>query len=355
VIDSRSPQDVARGSHARAIGRSGRRVGSVAESESWDSAKGASATSRRLILKVRTMAILLRPGRTCGEATKLLDEIVQGDLNNVRNAIPHSGAPGFPQLMGAAVRNYESWTGEVSRKLREVFTSSELTTRVRGEKYWIIVAGDASSPRTASMMHSELSDLTQDFIYTANELRELQARFAGHAGRCLVLDTNDFLHYQRFDYIPWSTIYRKDAWVVVPHVVLDEIDRKSYEEGSKIHKRARGAYKLLEGLFGQIDSDGYTTLRDGSLCLIMADDPGHIRLPNNDDEIVARAAFLQQALNPGQVTIITRDIGMRARAMAQRLRAESLPENYLLGDGLSSAKLNENLAALSDHSVSGNA
>jgi len=162
------------------------------------------------------------------------------------------------------------------------------------------------------------------------------------------LDSNDFLHYERFDNIPWSTIYRKDAWVVIPHVVLDEIDRKSYEEGSKIRKRARGAYKLFEGLFDHIDSEGYTTLRDGSSCLIMADDPGHRRMPNNDDEIVARAAFLQQALRPGQVTIITRDIGMRARAMAQHLRAESLPEKYLLpSDGLSSGELRENLVALS--------
>lgn len=198
-------------------------------------------------------------------------------------------------------------------------------------------------------MHSELSNLAKAFMYAANELRTLQARFAGRSGRCLVLDSNDFLHYERFDNIPWSTIYRKDAWVVIPHVVLDEIDRKSYEEGSKTRKRARGAYKLLEGLFNHIDNEGYTTLRDGSSCLIMADDQGHRRMPNNDDEIVARAAFLQQALSPGQVTIITRDIGMRARAMAQRLRAESLPEKYLLsGDGLSSAELRENLTALSN-------
>ena len=296
----------------------------------------------------RTMTILLRPGRTCGEAIKLLDDIVKGELNDTRNAIPHIGGPGFSQLMSSAILKYENWAGEVIRKLREVFVSSELTARVRGEKYWIIVASDPGSPRTASMMHSELSDLAQEFMYVANELRELQGRFAGRSGRCLVLDSNDFLHYERFDNIPWSTIYRKNAWVVVPHVVLDEIDRKSYEEGSKVRKRARGAYKLLEGIFGRIDSEGYTTLRDGSSCLIMADDPGHRRMPNNDDEIVARAAFLQQALNPGQVTIITRDIGMRARAMAQGLRAESLPEKYLLsGDGLSSAELDESLATLS--------
>jgi hypothetical protein len=280
--------------------------------------------------EVAIMTIQLRPGKTCGEAIALLDKFGQVELNDVRNVIPHAGAPGFPRLMASAIRTYESWVGKVIRNLREVFVTSELTARIRGEKYWLIVAGDTYSSGSAAMMNSELSDLALEFTYTANELRTLQARFARRAGRCLVLDTNDFLHYERFDNIPWSTIYRKDAWVVVPHVVLDEIDRKSYEQGSRTHKRARGAYRLLEGLFDKIDSNGFTVLRDGSACLIMADNPGHIRLPNNDDEIVACAAFLQQALEPGQVTMITRDIGMRARAMAQLLRTESLPEKYLL-------------------------
>jgi len=299
------------------------------------------------------MATRLRPGRTCREAIALLEKLGRDDLNNVRNTVPHIGAPAFPQLMASAIRAYESWIAAVVRQLHEIFVSSELMARLRGEKYWLIVAADASSPRSASMLNSELSDLALEFMYAANELRILEARFAGHSGRCLVLDTNDFLHYERFDNIPWSTIYRKDAWVVVPHVVLDEIDRKSYEEGSRTHKRARGAYRLLEGLFEKVDNEGYTILRDGSACLIMADEPGHIRLPNNDDEIVACAAFLQQALKPGQVTIITRDIGMRARAMAQRLRTESLPEKYLLrGEGLSSEELDQNLAALSGAAVS---
>jgi predicted ribonuclease YlaK len=154
------------------------------------------------------------------------------------------------------------------------------------------------------------------------------------------------LHYQRFDNIPWATIYRKGAWVVVPHVVLDEIDRKSYEEGGKIRTRARGVYRLLETLMSQADSEGYIKLTDGTRCLILADEPGRRRLPNNDDEIVAQAGFLQ-AVVPGQVTMLTRDIGMRARATAQQLHTESLPEKYLIpGDGLTSKELDKDLMSL---------
>ncbi len=291
--------------------------------------------------------MLLRSGKTCTDAVRLLDQIAQGDLNDARNGIPRIGSPGFPQLMQAAVTRYEDCTARVIIKLRENFVDLTLANRVRGEKYWLIVASDATSPRTASLMHTELGELSLEFMYAANELRKLQARFAGRVGRCLVVDTNNLLHYQRFDNIPWSTLFRQGAWVVLPHVVLDEIDRKSYEEGSKVRDRARGVYRMLDGLITRIDDQGYATLNDGSACLILLDEPGHRRLPNNDDEIVARAGFLQQALAPGQVTMVTRDIGMRARALALQLRAERLPDNYLItGSGLTAAALDANLALL---------
>jgi hypothetical protein len=291
--------------------------------------------------------MLLRPGKSCDEAIKLLTEITEGELNDTRNAIPRTGGPGYAQLMQSAVIKYEKAINLAIRKLQKVFVESELVLRLRGEKYWLIVASDVESSRTASMMHTELSDLASEFQYAANELYELKARFVNYSGRCLVLDTNDLLHYQRFDKIPWSKIYRKGAWVVLPHVVLDEIDRKSYEEGQKIRTRARGVYKVLESILDQIESTGSALLDDGSPCVIFTDEPGHNRRTNNDDEIVFRASYLQQALAPGQVTLVTRDIGMRARALAQNLKAESLPEKYLIPeDGFKNNEMEDNLRSI---------
>lgn len=291
--------------------------------------------------------MLLRPGKTCNDVIRLLDAIAQGGMNDTRNAIPNVGGPSFTPLMQSAIIKYEAWARETVGILREIFADPDLTARIRGEKYWLIVGSDVSSPRTASLMHTELSDLALEFTQVANALREQCGRYAGRSGRCLVLDTNDLLHYQRFDHIPWSHLYKSDAWVVIPHVVLDEIDRKSYESGGKVHTRARGVYKILEGLLTDSDANGYCKLSDSTTCLILADEPGHKRESNNDDEIVSRAAFIQQALDPGQVTIVTRDIGMRARAKARLLKAESLPEKYLIPtDGLLAADLIANLAAL---------
>lgn len=60
----------------------------------------------------------------------------------------------------------------------------------------------------------------------------------------------------------------------------------------------------------------------------MPDEPGHVLLPNNDDEIVVRACEPQQAIAPVPVTVITGDNGMRAWALSWGLEAAKLPEKY---------------------------
>jgi PIN domain len=277
--------------------------------------------------------MFLTSGSTYDEAISLLDDICQREISEVRNSIPRIGSPGFPVMMQVALNKYGAWTEQAGRRLRAVFGAGEIASRLRGEKYWIIIASNPESSRTVSMLHTELNELTMAYMYAANELRSLKARLPSGLGRCLVLDTNDFLHFQRFVDIPWSRLYGKGAWVVVPHVVLDEIDRKSYQEGVKMRRRARKVYHDFEYILDHADANGYAKLTDGTLCMILTDEPGHQRLPNNDDEIVARAKFLQQGLPPGTVTIITGDIGMRARALAQHLQAEKLPDNFQIQEG----------------------
>lgn len=67
---------------------------------------------------------------------------------------------------------------------------------------------------------------------------------------------------------------------------------------------------------------------EGTVVDVLLDEPGRVRLPNNDDEIVARACYLQQAIAPAPVTVITGDNGMRARALSWGLKARVLDEKY---------------------------
>jgi len=295
--------------------------------------------------------MLLRPGKTIDEAIKLLDEVSEGGLNDVSNMVPHIGSASFDQLMTVTIVAYERWTATAQKQLRAIFRDGPVVDRLRADKYWLIV-GSVASARTASMLHTELGELRSFFADVANELRTLKARFSQTPR--WVLDTNDLLHYYRLDSIPWASIYGKGAHIMLPHVVIDEIDSKSYSAGQSIQKRARGVYRMLERLLEQAGENGRTILKDGTVFEILADDPDEPRLPNNDDEIVARAVELQQAVHPGQVTVITRDIGMRARALAQGLKVGKIPDKYLIReDNLSTTEMDVALTTISPPSGEG--
>lgn len=107
---------------------------------------------------------------------------------------------------------------------------------------------------------------------------------------------------------------------------------------------------MLEGYLDEIDESGSAGLSDGARLEILADELGHQRLPNNNDEIVARAAFLQQAIFPGVVTVISRDIGMMTRARTRQLKAEKLSDKYLIpADSPSTTDLDAAVADISIH------
>ena len=294
--------------------------------------------------------MLLRPGVTCGTAIKFLEELTTGSLNNLSNRLPRfEELDQLPHGIVPIVLEYERWVQQTAREVSAVFADHTIVARLRGGRYGTIQA--TSNPaQVLFLLRAELSELRDYLGYEfANELRELQQRFIHHKGRTLVLDSNDVLHYQRFDTIPWVKLYGAGCVVVFPHVIVDEIDKKGYDTGSdKVRTRARGVYRLLEQLQITMDATGgRATLKDGTAVEIIADEIEHVRLGNNDNEAIACASMLQQALAPGQVTVITRDIGMRARARTRKLKAEALPDKYLIpGGGFSGVELDKALAEI---------
>lgn len=287
---------------------------------------------------------MLRPGKTCDDGIALLHELTWtgvSSVNGIQNAVPHSNLMIWPEFLAAwqaVVRSYDEWTGSAGTRLMTVFSDRDITRRLRSERYGYIISANPDNSQITSLFHAELSELRTYFESIANELRQRKARYSRHSGKSLVLDTNDLLHYQRLDKIPWSNLYRGGVCIVLPHVVIDEIDRKSYAIGEKFPKRARGVYRILEELIGGVDSEGFTKLPDETPLQILVDEPGHQRLANNDDEIVARAAYLKQNIAPHDVLVVTRDQGMRTRALAWGLRAEKLPDKYLIPEDHLSAR-----------------
>ncbi|WP_143659195.1 PIN domain-containing protein [Streptomyces sp. SA15] len=244
------------------------------------------------------------------------------------------------------LRMYDQWTLQAGTELLEAFADRSVAARLRGERYNAIMHGQFTADRHTVLMNTELQELRSHFMELANDLRRTQERFTRHQVRTVVLDTNDLLHYMRFDKIPWPRLFGRGASVMIPRVVLDEIDKKSYEtHDTGVRKRARGVFALLEQTLARIEADGHAVVNGDTAVDVLLDEPGHVRLPNNDDEIVARACYLRQAIAPAPVTVVTGDNGMRARALSWGLEACVLDEKYKI-ERLSAAEKAENEQAI---------
>jgi rRNA-processing protein FCF1 len=284
-----------------------------------------------------------------------LERLTDEGLNDVQNAVPHhfvgSTRAGLPENweldVNRVVGEYDRWTLQAATDLLDAFADRPVAARLRGERYNAIVHGQFTHPgRWTLLINTELQELRTHFMELANELRRMQDRFTRHRVRTVVLDTNDLLHYMRFDKIPWQRLFGRGTSVMIPHVVLDEIDKKSYETyDTGVRKRARGVFALLERTLAQIEADGHAVVHEDTVVDVLLDEPGHVRLPNNDDEIVARACYLQQAIAPAPVTVVTGDNGMRARALSWGLRAKVLDEKYKI-ERLSAAEKAANEQAI---------
>ncbi|GGN41046.1 hypothetical protein GCM10011578_088930 [Streptomyces fuscichromogenes] len=304
--------------------------------------------------------MLLRPGATCDQAVKLLESLTWHGLTDVQNAVPYiprhvpvvrdlesDEAKAWEIAIIPVVRQYDQWTAQAAAELLETFADQAVAARLRGERYNAIVHGQFTPDRWTFLINTELNDLRTYFTEMANELRRVQDRFTGHRVRTVVLDTNDLLHCMRFDKIPWHRLFGPGTSVMIPHVVIDEIDKKSYDtHDTGVRKRARAVFALLEQTLAQIETAGRAVVNNGETVVdVLLDEPGHVRLPNNDDEIVARACLLQQAIAPAPVTVVTGDNGMRARALSWGLKAKVLNEKYKI-ERLSAAEKADNEQAI---------
>ncbi|MFF2937914.1 PIN domain-containing protein [Streptomyces mirabilis] len=277
---------------------------------------------------------MLRAGTTCAEAIRFLDDdLVAGTLNDVSIRIPpmmRTGADAEAE-MRVARKRYDEWTWKAAEEINRRFSDREIAGQLRAGRYRAILTAPLDEARL--MMYVELAELQDYFRTVANRVRAMQERY-GRAGavRYVVLDTNTTLHFMRFDKIPWQKVFGKGTAVMMPHVVVDEIDTKSYQSGDKkISRRARGVFRLLESVLEAGPEGGAAD--DGTLLLIAADEPGHARLPVPDDELVASALRLRQAVAPAEVVVVSRDIGVRTRARTWGLPARALPDTYLVEGG----------------------
>lgn len=161
---------------------------------------------------------------------------------------------------------------------------------------------------------------------------EERAKLADRGGHLTILDTNVYLHCQPFEQVRWDVeMARSPVRLVLPMVVLEELDKVKYMKGDR-SDRAGKTLKILDGYLSAFERDGFATVRDNVTIEILRDDEGRQRRENLDDELIDRALLIQQAAR-SPVTVATNDRSMRVRAHARQLNAWPVPDHLVVRPG----------------------
>jgi hypothetical protein len=245
-------------------------------------------------------------------------------------------------------RAYMQWVGLAVSRLRTVVGREDLERLVLTRRHWALCGiTDVSGPSVREVLNAEIEDRQQ--IFRA-EVDDLQARIRRwqHVQHFVVADTCVYLeHKQGFESIPWDVVTDarpgEQICLVVPMVVLDELDN-----AKRGPKRGRAGY-TLNRLRQVILRPGYpSVLRPAQpvaagqpwtpatdlLVDLVLEDPDHVRLPSNDEEIIACSLGVAQTASPSRVNttpamvhVVTFD-----HAMAFRVRGRQGIHEVLLPD-----------------------
>jgi hypothetical protein len=279
-------------------------------------------------------AMQLRPNVRLAEAIRSLKETVQAldtDLRNVHNEGSHD--------------RYLERVRHTEGVLRNLFVDLDLVEALHSERYWHIRRYWENRPTayisTADEGKWQRAD-SQSVYQIEAELRvqlerlkdtlahlELFVPLSGSDAWPLVLDTNVLVHFDPFreevTRAKWREIAQlpesPDVRLIVPALVLDELDQLAHSGDRNLNRRARQAQANLDPFVDHLLSDRPKAIRPADPWMtveILPDAPNHRRQADNDTELLERADFLHQVTNT-RVTFVTADRGMRVRGRVRQL------------------------------------
>ncbi|MCZ3388960.1 MAG: PIN domain-containing protein [Actinomycetia bacterium] len=176
----------------------------------------------------------------------------------------------------------------------------------------------------------ELEERVEAFNDASCALRAVIERWS-QPGVFVVADTSFYIHHpdklDDLDLAPLIGACGDDIHVLVPIVVVDELDGLKQSNKNETRSRARQTLAVLDRVFAHTttvarlrDAD-FSALGSGGVprglitVELVFDPPGHVRLPINDDEIIDRVRAIQP-LAGRLIKLLTYDTGQSTRARA---------------------------------------
>jgi hypothetical protein len=217
---------------------------------------------------------------------------------------------------------------------------ADLDRLVLTERYKLLLAGVGTMTSTEmevqrvvnGLVSLELDERVEAFDAAAQALDQRIKRWSAY-GHYVVPDTSFYVeHKDKLEAVDFGSLI--DVWqstvtVLVPIVIVDELDRLKEIKDKQVKWRAGYTLAVLDRVFanwagpawlraGDVlpGPDGLT--RSEVMIELVFDPPGHTRLPINDGEIIDRALAIA-TLADRSVAQLTYDTGQSTRARSAGL------------------------------------
>jgi PIN domain len=288
------------------------------------------------------MLVTPRPGVNRENLLKSLQSVYT-DVYNLR------GGGGAARNAYERLLAYVEWTSEAVRMLGNQLSNSDLNHLVLTERYRLLLAGLVGTMTSAErpvqrvlngLVSLELDERAEDFEAAVKALQGQIARWSGY-GHYVIPDTSFCIRHkdklEDADFGRLINVWQSEVTVLVPMVIVDELDRLKETKDKPVRWRAGYTLAVLDRLFAE--GTGRARLRPGDMVPgpdglargevtieLVVDPPGHVRLPDNDDEIIDRSLAIEP-LAGRKVTLLTYDTGQSMRARHSGLKAVKLSKD----------------------------
>jgi len=230
--------------------------------------------------------------------------------------VPRKFAGGSAELVGAYIRE----VADQERLLYNEFVDlSDDGFGLHTPRFWALVSMDPTASATTYQTNAEMELQTRRLRESVVEWKSVAQQFKKSAV-LVAPDTNTLVRGQWLADVRWNKLVgTAQATLVLPHVVLDELDRLSYKSNIDTSDRARKVLKYLRTNLNLTAPGSPVPLRDSVLLQLFVDPPGHGTSPNSDGEFLDRVELLK-VISGLPVHVATRDYGMQVRAAARGLQ-----------------------------------
>jgi hypothetical protein len=262
-------------------------------------------------------------------------EHLLADLAERRNEITslHSNPVDVPSEV---LTRYVQWTTATERVLRRQVQSKDVERLVPSysRDQLVVAYGSAHRETFYTLLNSEVATRLAAFNDAHEALRREIARWSATPGWLIVADTNIYLHgaskLKELDFVGLlnaaingpTVSDDTELHVLVPIVVVDELDNLKQSKDRHVRWRARHTLSVLDSVFA---AEKVAPLRAGVTMEMVLDPAGHVRLPITDDEIIDRSLAVSSVAGR-PLTLLTYDTGMSTRARMAGLATVKVPD-----------------------------